>query len=90
MLGHRFERQGRMDDLEEAIRTARRVVEVIPKDHEDLAALLHNLGNRLESRFERMGRMEDLEEAIQMALESWKCVNGVSFHRVAAALPFDY
>jgi tetratricopeptide (TPR) repeat protein len=58
---------GRIEDLEEAIRTARRAVAVTPDDHPDLAGRLNNLGNDLENRFERTGRIEDLEEAIRTA-----------------------
>jgi hypothetical protein len=37
MLDRRFERMGRIEDLEEAIRITRRAVTVIPNDHPDLA-----------------------------------------------------
>jgi Tfp pilus assembly protein PilF len=54
-----------MEDLEEAIQTERRAVEVTSPNYPDLASRLNNLGNMLQSRFEQMGRMEDLEDAIE-------------------------
>jgi len=66
----RYERTGKMEDLEEAIQVARQAVDVTPEDHPDLAERLNNLGNRLESRYERTGKVEDLEEAIRVARQA--------------------
>ncbi|SPJ84208.1 uncharacterized protein FTOL_10725 [Fusarium torulosum] len=74
-----------MKDLEEAIETARQAVKSTPDDHPDLAAMLNNLGTKLESRYERMGEMKDLEEASTHLLGAWSCLNAVPFHRVTAA-----
>ncbi|KAF2465628.1 uncharacterized protein BDR25DRAFT_239619, partial [Lindgomyces ingoldianus] len=69
-LGRRYERTGKMEDLEKAIRVARQAVEVTPDDHPDLAGRLNNLGNKLKSRYKRTGKMEDLEEAIRVARQA--------------------
>ena len=63
-LGMRFEKIGRMEDLEQSARRAQQAVDLTPQDHPDLASMLNNLGNKLERRFEGMGRMGDLEESI--------------------------
>jgi tetratricopeptide (TPR) repeat protein len=67
LFRRRFERSGKMKDLEEAIDTARQAVQSTPSDHPDLARYLNNLGYSLGSRFERSGEMKDLEEAIDTA-----------------------
>ena len=70
MLETRYERTGKMEDLEEAIRVARQAVDVTPEDHPDLAGRLNNLGLKLQRRYERTGKMEDLEEAIRVARQA--------------------
>ena len=47
MLGHRFERTERMEDLEEAIPMAEQAVEATPEDPPEIAMCLENLTNRL-------------------------------------------
>jgi hypothetical protein len=42
VLERRFEKTGRMEDLERAIRKAQQAVEVTPQDHPDLADRLSN------------------------------------------------
>jgi len=54
----------RIEDLEEAIRTAQQTIEITPQKYPDLVAKLNNLGSKLKSRFERTGRMKDLKEVI--------------------------
>ena len=66
-LQRQYEREGSIEDLENAIRVARQAVDVTPEDHPDLAAILNSLGVTLGRRYERTGKMEDLEEAIQVA-----------------------
>jgi hypothetical protein len=56
-----------MEDLEGSVWQAQETVNLIPQGHLDMATMLSNLGNKLESRFERTGKMEDLEESIQRA-----------------------
>jgi tetratricopeptide (TPR) repeat protein len=70
MLDIRFERTGRMEDLEEAIRKAEQALDAAPKDYLDLEAMQNNLGNKLGFRFERTGRIEDLKEAIRKAKQA--------------------
>jgi hypothetical protein len=64
-LGRRFEWNGRMEDLEEAIWRAEQAVTATPYNHPNLAGKLSNLGNMLVRRFERSGLLADLEEAIR-------------------------
>ena len=66
-LLRRYERTGKAEDLEEAIRTSRRAFDIIPQNHPDLAMLLFNLGNRLSDQYDRTGKIEDLDEAISNA-----------------------
>jgi tetratricopeptide (TPR) repeat protein len=62
-----FNRWGRLEDLDEAIRSAERVIEGIPQTHPNWAGLLNNLGIMLQARFERLGTLGDLEESIKKA-----------------------
>jgi hypothetical protein len=43
MLERRYERTGKMEELEEAIQVAWQAANVTPKDHPDLAAMLSGL-----------------------------------------------
>jgi hypothetical protein len=52
-----------MEDLGEAIQRAEQAVSTTPEDHPNLAGMLNNLGNKLESRFGRTGRIEDTTKA---------------------------
>jgi tetratricopeptide (TPR) repeat protein len=65
-LEDQYDRTGKIEDLEQAIRVSRQAVDITPGDHPDLAVLLNDLGNQLGSRYERTGKIEDLEEAIRM------------------------
>jgi exonuclease VII small subunit len=56
---------GRLEDLEEAIKSYQRAVTGTPPDSPDLPSRLNNLGNGLSDRYARTGRLEDLEEAIK-------------------------
>jgi tetratricopeptide (TPR) repeat protein len=67
IVSDQYKRTGRMNDLEEAIQTARRAVDITPEDHPVLAGWLNNLDISLSDRYKRTGLMEDLEEAIQTA-----------------------
>jgi tetratricopeptide (TPR) repeat protein len=66
----RYERTGRLEDLEEAIRVFREAVEATPPGSPDRPGYLNNLGNGLRARYERTGRLEDLEEAIRVFREA--------------------
>ncbi|KAH6667396.1 hypothetical protein B0J14DRAFT_676400 [Halenospora varia] len=63
----RFQRCGRVEDLEEAIEKGRWAVQRTGDESKKLTGRLNDLGIMLESRYERMGKMEDLEEAIRLA-----------------------
>jgi nucleoside phosphorylase len=70
MLGSRFYRTGKFEDLEEAIDWAKQAIAVTPTDHPALAERLNTLANQLLRRFERSAGLDDLEEAIHLARQS--------------------
>ncbi|KZV67447.1 hypothetical protein PENSPDRAFT_583974, partial [Peniophora sp. CONT] len=59
----RFERTGELKDLELAISSHRRAVELTPDGHPDKPSRFNNLGNSFLTRFKRTGELEDLEQA---------------------------
>ena len=63
-LRNRYERAGKLEDLEEAVGVYRQAVKLAPADSPDMPGYLNNLGTGLSGRYERAGRPEDLEEAI--------------------------
>src|SRR6266496_6585502 len=52
-----------MEDLGEAIQRAEQAVSTTPEHHPNLAGMLNDLGNKLESRFGRPGRIGDTTKA---------------------------
>ena len=74
-----------MEDLEEAIRVARQAVDVTPKNHPNLAAMLNNLGTKLGRRYKRMGKIKDLKKAIQVTQQAWNCRSATPFVRIRAS-----
>jgi len=81
-LETRFKRTERMEDLEESIRRAQQVVDITPQDHPDLAGWLNNLGRCL-CLSSQPGYSDQALESFQ---NSWNCLNGIPFDRVASAL----
>ncbi|KIJ60794.1 hypothetical protein HYDPIDRAFT_32007 [Hydnomerulius pinastri MD-312] len=61
-LRMRFERQGRVQDLDESIQRGRAMSLSRPND----ADTLDNLANALQTRFEQRGDRKDLDEAIEL------------------------
>ncbi|KIJ17281.1 hypothetical protein PAXINDRAFT_10125 [Paxillus involutus ATCC 200175] len=64
-LALRFERQGRKQDLEEAILSYRQMFSWTPIGRANHCRALHNIASALKIRFEQGGDRKDLEEAIQ-------------------------
>ncbi|KAJ3531711.1 hypothetical protein NMY22_g8039 [Coprinellus aureogranulatus] len=60
----RFKRTSNLCDLNEAISTDRKAVELTPEGHIDAPLRLCNLGNSLRTRFVRTGGIQDIDEAI--------------------------
>ena len=60
----RFQRLGKMEDLEEAIAYHRRALNLRPPGHPNRSSSLGNLAGAVFTRFTQLGKMEDLEEAI--------------------------
>jgi tetratricopeptide (TPR) repeat protein len=69
-LRTRFERTGRLADLDQAIQAAQNAIAATPTDHPYRAGYLSNLGSALQARFERTGRLADLDQAIQAAQDA--------------------
>lgn len=54
-LGNRFDRIGKIEDLEESTWRTQQAVDITPQGHPDLAGNLTMLGIHLLSRFEKTG-----------------------------------
>src|SRR5947207_15963694 len=63
-LIRRYDRTGRIDENDRAIRMGEKAVELSPEDDPYRAIHLSNLGVALLNRFERTGSMDDLDRAI--------------------------
>src|SRR5208282_2158398 len=80
MLRTRFERNGRLDDLEEAIEVCKYVVRHTPHSHLPYASRLNNLGNVHQIRYEwhrltgSKWDIADLNEAVERKAEAVKCI----------------
>ncbi|KAF6753805.1 CHAT domain-containing protein [Ephemerocybe angulata] len=60
----RFLQAGNLSDINEAVSTLERAVEIAPQGHADLPRYLNNLGLSFRSRFERTGQLSDISEAV--------------------------
>jgi hypothetical protein len=85
-LESRYERTGKMEDLEEAIERARKAVAATPDDHPDRVGWLSNLGNMLESRFVRIGTPKDEISAFLLFVVAWKTRDAIPLHGLRAAI----
>ncbi|KAG1743869.1 TPR-like protein [Suillus lakei] len=65
-LGDRFERQGILSDLDEAIELHRAALLLHPPGYADRSTILNNLANSLRDRFKQRGIPSDLGEAIEL------------------------
>ncbi|KIJ50068.1 hypothetical protein M422DRAFT_777176 [Sphaerobolus stellatus SS14] len=63
-LHQRFDFQGDIADLAQAISAHQEALNLTPDGHPSQASFLNNLGNSLQSRFRLLGRLEDLNNAI--------------------------
>ncbi|MBT2207518.1 CHAT domain-containing protein [Actinomadura sp. NEAU-AAG7] len=73
-LMSRFDRDGDLDDLDEAVGECRAAVRETPPDASTQATYLSNLGITLLTRAERLGSQQDLEDAVaacQAAVDGW-------------------
>lgn len=66
----RFERNGVVADLDEAVIFARDAVRAAPAFHSGRHGYLSNLSNSLRIRFERFGAITDLQESVTAGLEA--------------------
>ncbi|KAI6120008.1 hypothetical protein EDD16DRAFT_1479426, partial [Pisolithus croceorrhizus] len=65
----KFENNGAIDDLNEAIALYRAALELRPVGHPDRASSLHDIAQCLASRFRHNSAMSDLDEAISAERE---------------------
>jgi tetratricopeptide (TPR) repeat protein len=65
-LSVRFERLGKLSDVEDAIATHRRAIQLTSDDHPDKPIFLSSLGASLIARFERFDEFDNLEDAVSM------------------------
>ncbi|KAG0700577.1 CHAT domain-containing protein [Suillus ampliporus] len=65
-LHDRFEQQGVLSDLDEAIELYRAVLELCPPGHDDRSTSLDNLAISLQNRFNQRGVLSDLDEVIDL------------------------
>jgi hypothetical protein len=66
----RFKRQGGLVDIEDAVSSQRKAVDLTPDDHPNQPGQLSNLGNALNARFEHFGNLVDIEGAISCLREA--------------------
>jgi hypothetical protein len=66
-LTARFERQGRLADLHEAIDAGRSAVDAAVINDPNYAIYAANLATALRTRFQRLGHVADLDEAVRRA-----------------------
>ncbi|THU95148.1 TPR-like protein [Dendrothele bispora CBS 962.96] len=62
----RFERLGKLKDIENAIHVMQQAIDLTPDGHADKAGQLSNLGSAFFRRFERLGKLKDIENAIHV------------------------
>jgi len=62
----RFEQQGVLSDLDEAIDLLRAALALCPSGHSDRSMSLNNLANSLRDRFKQRGVLSDLDEAFTL------------------------
>ena len=65
-LSDRFEQQGVLSDLNEAIDLDRAALALCPPSHSDRSIFLNDLAISLSGRFEQRGVLSDLDEAIDL------------------------
>ena len=66
----RYQAQGRLEDLDQALGLLREAVQRAPPDSPNLPFILNNLGSGLSERYDHTGRMKDLEEEIRLFREA--------------------
>ncbi|THU80982.1 TPR-like protein [Dendrothele bispora CBS 962.96] len=65
-FSHRFERLGKLRDLENAIHVKQQAVDLTPDGNANKAASLNNLGISFSQRYECLGELGDIENAIHV------------------------
>ncbi|KAF4443619.1 putative 30S ribosomal protein S17P-like protein [Fusarium austroafricanum] len=80
-LRRRYNKQGALTDLEEAIRMEKEAIDTSPDDYVHRGALLDGLGIHLAVRFSKTGSIHDLENAIQLTRQAIGLASGPSDSR---------
>ena len=65
-----YKREGKLEDLTQAIRYSQEAVNLTPTSNPNRAGHLNNLSNHLSTRYEREGKLEDLTQAIEYSQEA--------------------
>jgi tetratricopeptide (TPR) repeat protein len=63
-LANRFGRLGSVDDLDNAISSLNRAIDLIPEDHPDMLGYVSKLGFFFMRRFQQRGELADLDRAV--------------------------
>lgn len=66
-LDSRFEHSHSPEDLDTAIKSAERAIEVMSENHPDLANTYHGIGIRLDRKFDVIGSTDILERAVEVS-----------------------
>ena len=69
-LSTRYKREGRLEDLTQAIKYSQKAVDLTPDGNPNRATLLNNLSNRLSTRYKREEKLEDLTQIIKYSQET--------------------
>jgi tetratricopeptide (TPR) repeat protein len=85
MLGDRYEKAGKTDDLDKAICQAQKAVDLTRSNMPQLAGYLLSLGNHLSSRYERTDEVKDREAAVNAYCKSSEWYNGNPLLRIHAS-----
>lgn len=64
---NRFLRYGVAEDINEAVRSARQILESVPDNHPSRNGLMNNFSIILETRYEHFRALRDLQEAVEMS-----------------------
>ena len=72
LLHTRFEEQGRISDLDEALALYREALELCLEGHRDRALFMDNIANCLHARAAQFGTLSDLDEALTLYRDTLK------------------
>ena len=74
-LSTRYKREGKLEDLTQAIKYSEEAVDLTPDGNPGRAGRLSNLSTYLSTRYEREGKLEDLIQAIKHSRDVSGCLS---------------